>query len=258
MARHAILAATFAATLLTACAGSPPAVDPAQAGSADAVVTTPAETSVQPGTQLRFSAQVAGAASVPVVWSIDEPNGGTIDSSGVYTAPANEGTFHVRAEHGKSTGTRVAVSGALRVTGGSSTSLKKGGGSSVVHVSKTAAQTVAVSIAPTASALDACGGQVFKASVTGVVNTRVTWTVSEAGGGTVQAGAYTAPQAPGTYHVVVASVADPSRVAQSTVTVGPEKVLSLAVASGRGLVQPNGTLALSATMTTSCGTFQAQ
>ncbi len=194
-----------------------------------------------------------------MTWSVDEPDGGTIDSSGIYTAPAHEGTFHVRAERAGATSSGVTVAGALRVAGDPSTSLKKkGGGTSVVHVSRTAAQTVAVTIAPATAALDACGGQPFKASVTGVVDTRLTWTVSEAGGGTVTSGAYAAPQTPGTYHVVAASVANPTRVALATVTVGPEKVLSLTVSPGSGLVNPSGTLPLSATMTTSCGTFPAQ
>jgi hypothetical protein len=258
MARHAHFAPVFTALLLAACSGSPSA-DPAPADPADAVVTAPADTSIQPGALLRFSAKVAGASGAPVAWSVDEPDGGTIDSSGIYTAPAHEGTFHVRAEHTGATSSSATVSGALRVAGGSSPALKKrGGGTSVVHVSKTAAQTVAVTIAPASATLDACGGQPFTATVTGVVDTRLTWTVSEAGGGTVTDGAYVAPPSPGTYHVVAASVADPTRVALATVTVGPEKLLSLTMNPGSGLVQPNGKLPLSATVTTSCGTFPAQ
>jgi hypothetical protein len=244
--------------LLVACSGRSPGADPAPADPADAVVTAPADTAVQPGALLRFSATVAGSGASPVTWSVDEPDGGTIDSSGIYTAPAHEGTFHVRAERGGAPSSGVTVAGALRVAGESSTSLKKkGGGTSVVHVSRTAAQTVAVTIAPATAALDACGGQAFTASVTGIVDTRLTWTVSEAGGGTVANGTYAAPQTPGTYHVVAASVADPTRVALATVTVGPEKVISLAVNPGNGLVSPNGALPLSATITTTCGTFPA-
>jgi hypothetical protein len=239
MARYPLTVATLSAALLAACAGSSSGADPAQVNPADAVVTAPADTSIQPGALLRFSAQVAGAAGGPVVWSVDEPDGGTIDSSGIYTAPAHEGTFHVRAERASATSSGVTVAGALRVTGDPSTFLKKkGGGTSVVRVSRTAAQTVAVTIAPTAATLDACGGRPFKASVTGTVDTSLTWTVSETGGGTVKDGAYVAPQTPGTYHVVAASVADPTRVALATVTVGPEKVLSLTVSPGTGVVLP--------------------
>ena len=71
-------------------------------------------------------------------------------------------------------------------------------------------------------------------------------------------GIYTAPQAAGTYHVVATSVADPTKMVQGTITVGPEKVLSVGVAPGSGTVQANGTLAFAASVTTTCGTFAAQ
>jgi hypothetical protein len=54
------------------------------------------------------------------------------------------------------------------------------------------------------------------------------------------------------------SQADPTKIAQATVMVGPEKVLSVAVVPGSGSIQPNGTVAFAATVTTSCGTFAAQ
>jgi hypothetical protein len=58
--------------------------------------------------------------------------------------------------------------------------------------------------------------------------------------------------------VVATSAADPTKTAQATITVGPEKVLSLAVVPASGTAVPNGTLALGATLTTSCGTFPAK
>jgi hypothetical protein len=70
-------------------------------------------------------------------------------------------------------------------------------------------------------------------------------------------GVYVSPATPGTYHVVATSVAEPSRVAQATVTVGVEKVEAVAIAPGSGAVSPAGSLALAATVTTSCGTFPA-
>jgi hypothetical protein len=71
-------------------------------------------------------------------------------------------------------------------------------------------------------------------------------------------GIYTAPQTAGTYHVVATSVADPTKTVQGTITVGAEKVVSVAVSPGSGTVTSNGTLAFAATVTTSCGTFAAQ
>jgi acyl-coenzyme A thioesterase PaaI-like protein len=128
----------------------------------------------------------------------------------------------------------------------------------VVHVSKAAAPVIAISISPTTVALDACKGQVFTASVTNSSNTAATWTITEPGGGTVTAGSYVAPTTPGTYHVVAASQADPSKTATATVTVRAEKVLSVAVTPGSGMVQANGQLAFAALVTTTCGTFAAQ
>ena len=57
----------------------------------------PAEAEVAPGGTLQFIAQVTGTADTSVTWSVDEADGGTIDVTGLYTAPATEGTFHVRA-----------------------------------------------------------------------------------------------------------------------------------------------------------------
>jgi len=115
-----------------------------------------------------------------------------------------------------------------------------------------------ISINPAAATLPACKATVFTATVTSASDSALNWTVVEAGGGTVVNGIYTAPQTPGTYHVVATSAADGSRTAQATVIVGPEKVLSVAVAPGTGSVLPNGQLAFAATVTTSCGTFPAR
>jgi hypothetical protein len=80
-----------------------------------------------------------------------------------------------------------------------------------------------------------------------------------ASGGSISAsGAYTAPQTAGTYHVVATSVADGTASGEATVVVGPEKVLSIAVAPGSASVAPGGAVAFAATVTTSCGTFAAQ
>jgi hypothetical protein len=88
----------------------------------------------------------------------------------------------------------------------------------------------------------------------------VTWTVTEgaAGGSVAGNGLYTAPQAVGTFHVVATSVADPTKTVQGTITVGPEKVLSVAVVPGSLTVQPNGAQTFAAKITTTCGTFDAQ
>ncbi|MGA8890804.1 MAG: hypothetical protein WB493_04490, partial [Anaeromyxobacteraceae bacterium] len=215
MTRHALV--VVAAALLTAaCGGSTPdpllgaqpGVNP-PAGQTILVVTAPAQTDLQPGDSIRFAAQVTGTASTSVKWSVDEADGGTVDSSGVYTAPAAEGTYHVRAE------SVVATSGA---TGAS----VKGGGTSVVRVKKTATpQPVTVAVDPATATVPAGGSQQFAAAVSGTTTRSVTWTVAEGSscGAVTSAGLYTAPNAGATCTVVATSQADTSRTGTATVTV---------------------------------------
>jgi chitinase len=60
----------------------------------------------------------------------------------------------------------------------------------------------------------------FSASVTGATNTSVLWTIAEDEGGTISGdGAYTAPSAPGVFHIIATSQADNTRVGQATITV---------------------------------------
>jgi len=224
------------------------AADTTKSGSATVTVTTapvvtvsvsPATASTTPGGTLTFSATVSGTTagqSTAVTWSVPAGAGTIVATTGVYIAPAAAGTYVI-------TGTSVAAP-------------TKFGTATVTVTAPPPA--VAISISPITATLDACKGQVFTATVTNTSNTAVTWTVTEAGGGTVTNGIYTAPQTAGTYHVVAMSVADPTKTVQGTITVGPEKVVSVAVAPGSGTVQANGSLAFVATVTTSCGTFAAQ
>lgn len=82
-------------------------------------------------------------------------------------------------------------------------------------------QAVGAAYAYPASDTIATGGRVsFKAIVIGAINQAVTWSVIEAGGGSVTSeGVYTAPSNAGTYHVKATSVADASKSITTTVTV---------------------------------------
>jgi hypothetical protein len=133
------------------------------------------------------------------MWSVVEDDGGTITSSGHYTAPLKPGTYHVRA------------------TSRSNTLLR-----GVAEVLVPA--PVEVSLSP--SSLRVKSGQVCQLwpRVTGeginVFNDKVVWQVVEAGGGSVDSnGRYTAPATAGTYHVRATSVTDPSKSATMTVSV---------------------------------------
>src|SRR2546425_6374002 len=159
------------------------------------VVVTPATATVYQGMTAKFQAQVVGQSNQAVTWSVED-NFGTIDSTGLYTAPrdASGGPFHVVA-------TSQAVPSA------------KGSAAVTVLVPQ-------VTVAPATVTLAPGGTQTFTATVKGLVNTNVTWTVQEVGGGSVSnAGFYNAPQATGSYHVVATSVADATFSGSATITV---------------------------------------
>jgi hypothetical protein len=207
------------------------------------VSVAPATARVPPGGTASFAGSVTGTVDTLVDWSITEgPAGGTVSPTGVYTAPPVEGVFHVVAtSHADPSCQQVAS-----VTVNTSASAVPAPGADA-----------GIRIDPTSATLDACKGQVFAATVGGLADGSVTWAVTEPGGGTVTNGVYVSPATPGTYHVVATSVAEPSRVAQATVTVGAEEVKAVAIAPGSGAVSPAGSLALAATVTTSCGTFSS-
>ena len=83
------------------------------------------------------------------------------------------------------------------------------------------APSISVAISPTEASLAPGAMQRFVATVSGSSDSGVVWSVLEgaAGGLVDSSGLYTAPQASGTFHVVAASHADPSRTATATVTV---------------------------------------
>ena len=96
-----------------------------------------------------------------------------------------------------------------------------GGGDGPVNVSITIEPTRVTGLVPGST-------QTFTATVTGTTNTAVTWSIQEgspAGGTIIQSGdntaVYTAPSAWNTFHVVVTSVADPTKSATAEAQIGP-------------------------------------
>ena len=61
------------------------------------VFITPWNVSLWTGGTQAFTATVTGSTNTAVTWSVVETTGGTITTTGVYTAPATAGTFHVQA-----------------------------------------------------------------------------------------------------------------------------------------------------------------
>ncbi|HEX4384643.1 MAG TPA: hypothetical protein VH083_16895, partial [Myxococcales bacterium] len=139
-------------------------------------------------------------ANTGCTWSVTEAAGGTVNATGSYTAPFVPGTYHVVAK-------------------------------SSADPSKTASATitvpnVGVSISPASISLLAGGPKTFTCTVSGTINTGCTFSVTEAGGGSLAAGGvYTAPIVGGLYHVVAQATADTTKTAAAAITVSSPVVV---------------------------------
>lgn len=160
------------------------------------VSVTPNTATVNQGATQAFLASVQGSSNNAVTWAIQEgAAGGTITSVGSYTAPNTSGTFHV-----------IATSQA---------------DSTARDTASVSVPSVSVAVTPQTSVLTLSGAQSFAATVTGTINTAVTWSIQEgvAGGMIDPSGNYTAPGSLGTFHVLATSAADASATGIATVTV---------------------------------------
>jgi hypothetical protein len=159
------------------------------------VTVAPNSVTLLLGATQSFTATVTGTTNTEVTWSVQEGFGGTIDSTGLYTAPQNStGTFHV-----------VATSQANPAAKG---------------IAAVAVQQSQLTISPVDVMLPPGGTQAFTVGVAGLANTAVTWTIQETGGGVINgAGLYTAPSAEGFYHVIATSVQNTTISASATISV---------------------------------------
>ncbi len=189
------------ACALPSCGGEAPPVIP----PVILVAISPATVALVPGATRQFTAAVTGTDNTAVTFSVTESNGGSITASGLYTAPAAAGSFHVVAASvadptKKSTAVVVVVPPGVTIT-----------------------------LSPASASVLLGATQQFTATVTGSANTAVTYSVTEASGGTLTAGGlYTAPGAAGTFHVVATSAADTSKTGTATVTVTSGAATALA------------------------------
>ncbi len=158
------------------------------------VTVTPNSVTVLRDATQAFTAEITGTTNTAVRWSV-EGSGGTIDSAGLYTPPQNgAGTFYV-----------VATSQANSAASGSA----------VVTV-----PMPQITISPVAATVHPGGTRTFAATVSGLTNTAVNFTVQESAGGLINsAGLYTAPAAAGFYQVVATSADETTVSASATVTV---------------------------------------
>ena len=166
------------------------------AASNVSVTVSPTTASAQTGQQKQFTSTVSGTTNTAVTWTA---SGGTVSTSGQYTAPSSAGTYTVTATSAADS-TKSA--------------------SAVVTVSQPT--QVSISLSPAAASLQTGAQQQFIASVSGTTNTGVTWTAS---GGTVStSGLYVAPSVAGTFMVTAKSAADSTKSASVVVTVSQPQV----------------------------------
>jgi hypothetical protein len=116
--RWELMLAVALLLVLAACgsgsnsASPPPAI---------AVAVSPGSPSVSVGGKQQFTATVTGTSNTAVTWAVQESNGGTIDSTGNYTAPMKAGSFHVvatsQADSSKSAAAGISVTAPAPVFG---------------------------------------------------------------------------------------------------------------------------------------------
>ncbi len=223
---RSLLAALVVGTLV-ACSPTPVGHTPA-APQTVAVDVEPSSTEVQVGRGARFAATVTGTADTAVVWDVVEAAGGSVDPTGLYSAPAVAGVYHVRAT------SRAAPAVQAQAT-----------------VTVVSTPVVSVTISPRTTSVVAGGSIAFTVTVANASSTAVTWSVPTPGCGTItQAGLYTAPSVAGTCSVVATSQQDPSKSDAATVTVtAPPAPIAVAIAPSPAAVDSCGTVTFSATVT---------
>jgi hypothetical protein len=171
---------------------------------------SPTSTSMQLGGTQQFSASVSGTSNTSVTWLVDgtaggSSAGGTISSSGFYTAPSSM----------PATPITVTAQSIAQPSASASASVQL------------SAPFVSVSVSPASASVIEGNTQQFSAQVSGTNNTAVNWFVLGISGGNstvgtvTSSGLYTAPASIPSGQVVVTaqSAASPSSSANAAVTV---------------------------------------
>jgi hypothetical protein len=172
------------------------------------------------GTQ-QFTATVAGASNSAVTWTA---TGGTISTTGLFTAGTTAGSFQVTA-----------------------TSVQDTTKSGTAAVTINAAPAVSVSVTPPSATLAVGGTQQFTATVTGASNTAVTWTAT---GGTISTtGLYTAGMTTGSFQVKATSVQDTTKSGTAAVTINAAPAVSVSVSPNPATLFTGGAQQFTATVT---------
>ena len=225
---------------LTGCVGQ--SVSGPGTGSI-AVQILPTKTTLHPNDTQQFTVTVTGTSNTAVMWEVNNQAGGnstvgTISSSGLYTAPAN-----------------IPNPSTVTVTAVSQADSTKSASATVAIVSTS---MVVVTVSPSPATVAANGAQQFTATVTGTVNTAVTWEVNNITGGNSTVGTistsglYTAPANvpnPSIVTVTAVSQADPTKSGSAQVTIVSSTTVAVNVSPSSAMVATSGTQQFTATVT---------
>ena len=166
-----------------------------------AIGVAPASANLGPAQSQQFTATVTNTSNTAVTWSLS-PGVGSISSSGLYTAPSSLSTQQT-----------------ITVTATSAADATKSASATVtVHPNAT------VTISPSGTALCSGQNQQFTASVTGLSDTAVTWSIAPAFGSITATGLYTAPSSVTTVSTVTitaTSHADSTKSGTTSISLTP-------------------------------------
>ncbi|MGC1583896.1 MAG: hypothetical protein WA766_20610 [Candidatus Acidiferrales bacterium] len=175
----------FAITFKAANTAPPPTV---------VVTISPESDTINANTTLQFTSTVTGSTNTSVTWAA---TCGTVNSTGLYTAPATGETCTVTATSQANTDDFASAS--------------------VTVTPPPPPPTVVVTISPTSDSVNASTTLQFTSAVTGSTNTAVTWSASC--GSINSSGLYTAPATASSCTVTATSLANSADAASASVTV---------------------------------------
>ncbi|MGC1872881.1 MAG: alkaline phosphatase family protein [Acidobacteriaceae bacterium] len=210
------------ATVMVATGTSPPTI------SSVSVTCNPSTVAPSATSQCKATVQGTGDFSSAVTWTA---NGGTINSSGLFTAPGSTGS--------------------VKVTATSTQDPSKSGTATITIATQSTPPTissVSVSCSPSTiapSATSQCSATVHG---TGSYSSAVTWTAS---GGTISAtGLFTAPGSAGSVMVTATSTQDTTKFGTATITLmaAPPTISSVGVVCSASTIATNATSQCTATV----------
>jgi len=197
------------------------------------VSVSPTSATLYGGQSQQFTATVTNASNTAVTWSISPVGVGSVNSSGLYTAPASITS--------QQTVSVTATSQAESTVSASAT--------------VTLMPPVSVSVAPPTATLYGGQTQQFAATVSNTSNTAVNWSISPSVGSISTSGLYTAPASITTQQnvtVTATSQAYPSASASATVHLMPP--VSVAISPTSASILPGQTQQFTATVANTSNT----